>query len=155
MKIIDCHMAGTIPFRVHKGKLEILLVSSRRKPKKLTLPGGQCRIGESPKDAALRETSEEAGVTGTLKRSSLPLYFEVTRGKTRQKRLLFFMRVDKELPRWPEENQRRRVWHDLSQLETGLLTKQTARILRKSLKHPVMARLQQKLDKPTVIKLAS
>ncbi len=109
MKIIDCHMAGTIPFRVHKGKLEILFVSSRRKPKKLTLPGGQCRIGESPKDAALRETSEEAGVTGTLKRSSLPLYFDVKRGKNQAEAVAIFMRVDKELPRWPEENQRRRT----------------------------------------------
>ena len=130
MKIIDCHMAGTIPFRVHKGKLEILLVSSRRKPKKLTLPGGQCLIGESPKDAALRETSEEAGVTGTLKRSSLPLYFEVTRGKTRQKRLLFFMRVDKELPHWPEENQRRqdrdRAGHWLSCLTRGRIRSSTS-----------------------------
>jgi 8-oxo-dGTP pyrophosphatase MutT (NUDIX family) len=148
-------MAGTIPFRMRDGKLEILLVTSRRKPKRLTLPGGRCQAGESPKEAALRETSEEAGVTGQLRRSSLPLYIEVKRGKIRQKRLLFFMRVDKELPRWPEENDRRRVWHDLATLESGLLTKQTTRILRKGLKHPVMVRLQKKLDNPAIIKMAS
>lgn len=54
--------AALVVYRVIRGEPRFLLISSARNPDKLTLPGGKIDSDESPATAAMRETTEEAGV---------------------------------------------------------------------------------------------
>ncbi|KPM05544.1 diphosphoinositol polyphosphate phosphohydrolase 1-like protein, partial [Sarcoptes scabiei] len=47
----------------------IILVSSSRAPNNWIVPGGGVEPNENPDQAAIRETEEEAGVKGVIKRS--------------------------------------------------------------------------------------
>lgn len=54
--------AGTMVYRVRNNKKEFLIVQGRR-GKVWEFPKGNIEKGESPKDAAIRETREEAGLS--------------------------------------------------------------------------------------------
>jgi 8-oxo-dGTP pyrophosphatase MutT (NUDIX family) len=56
--------AGAVVFRVSRGRLQILLVRARRTPDQWIFPKGHIEDGETAKQAAIRETQEEAGVDG-------------------------------------------------------------------------------------------
>jgi 8-oxo-dGTP pyrophosphatase MutT (NUDIX family) len=58
--------AGAIVVRPGKAEPRILLVTARRNPGNWIFPKGHVEAGESPKDAALREAREEAGVEGKV-----------------------------------------------------------------------------------------
>jgi 8-oxo-dGTP pyrophosphatase MutT (NUDIX family) len=58
--------AGGIAYRREGDDIAILLVRAKRDPTVWILPKGHIEPGESPADTALRETEEEAGVTGEL-----------------------------------------------------------------------------------------
>src|SRR5262245_55595667 len=58
--------AGAIVFRVDDGAVHLLLVRSKKDPRIWVFPKGHIDPGESPAETALRETEEEAGVTGEL-----------------------------------------------------------------------------------------
>jgi 8-oxo-dGTP pyrophosphatase MutT (NUDIX family) len=58
--------AGGIVFRREDGAISILLVRARRDPAVWIFPKGHIEPGETPADAALRETREEAGVSGDI-----------------------------------------------------------------------------------------
>jgi 8-oxo-dGTP pyrophosphatase MutT (NUDIX family) len=57
---------GAIVFRTDGGSVRILLVRAKQDPDKWIFPKGHLRPGESHAAAALREASEEAGVTGII-----------------------------------------------------------------------------------------
>ena len=56
--------AGAVVFRSAADRLQILLVRAKKTPNQWIFPKGHIEPGESAKDAALRETREEAGVIG-------------------------------------------------------------------------------------------
>jgi 8-oxo-dGTP pyrophosphatase MutT (NUDIX family) len=58
--------AAAVCLRRRKGRVEVLLVSSRSG--QVTLPKGRIEAGERPREAALREAREEAGVRGVASR---------------------------------------------------------------------------------------
>jgi 8-oxo-dGTP pyrophosphatase MutT (NUDIX family) len=58
--------AGGIVVREDGGGLSVLLVRAKRDPSIWIFPKGHIEPGESPPEAALRETQEEAGVEGAL-----------------------------------------------------------------------------------------
>jgi 8-oxo-dGTP pyrophosphatase MutT (NUDIX family) len=58
--------AGGIAFRGAGRDLSILLVSSKKEPGFWIFPKGHIERGETAADAGVRETEEEAGVTGEL-----------------------------------------------------------------------------------------
>lgn len=58
--------AGGIVFRGSGGDLSILLVTSKKQPGFLIFPKGHVEPGETDAEAGVRETQEEAGVTGEL-----------------------------------------------------------------------------------------
>jgi 8-oxo-dGTP pyrophosphatase MutT (NUDIX family) len=58
--------AGGIAFRREGDSVAVLLVRAKRVPDVWILPKGHIEAGESAAEAALRETEEEAGVTGEL-----------------------------------------------------------------------------------------
>jgi 8-oxo-dGTP pyrophosphatase MutT (NUDIX family) len=58
--------AGGVPFRRDHGRVEVLLVRSKKDPSVWVFPKGHIEPGETAEDAALRETREESGVDGEL-----------------------------------------------------------------------------------------
>eukprot|EP00752_Nemacystus_decipiens_P015212 g13545.t1 len=54
--------AALVVYRHLLGQPNFLLISTRRDPKRLTLPGGKVDAHETPLESAIRETLEEAGV---------------------------------------------------------------------------------------------
>jgi phosphohistidine phosphatase len=64
---------AAIPYRRTDGKLEILLVTSR-KARRWILPKGIVEPGLSPRESAAKEALEEAGVDGTIAEHPLGTY---------------------------------------------------------------------------------
>ena len=58
--------AGGIAFRGSGSDLSILLVTSKKQPGFWIFPKGHVEPGETAAEAGVRETQEEAGVTGEL-----------------------------------------------------------------------------------------
>jgi 8-oxo-dGTP pyrophosphatase MutT (NUDIX family) len=54
--------AGAIVFRRRCGSVEILAVTAKENPQQWIFPKGHIEVGETPEQAAVRETFEEAGV---------------------------------------------------------------------------------------------
>jgi 8-oxo-dGTP pyrophosphatase MutT (NUDIX family) len=105
--------AGGIVVRPKKGTHEMLLVSSRSRPGRWTLPKGTLERGEHPQFTAAREIAEEAGVRGrlicrlgTVARSTQTITF-----------YLFRFRHD---VAWVENRFRERRWVDLAKAERFL-----------------------------------
>jgi len=67
MKIATIVSAGGVIFRVSGDKVEVA-ITARDSGKIWSLPKGLVEKGESLEDAALREVSEETGLTGKLMR---------------------------------------------------------------------------------------
>ena len=53
-------------FRIDAGPIRLLLVRSKKNPRLWVFPKGHIDPGETASETALRETHEEAGVTGEL-----------------------------------------------------------------------------------------
>ena len=58
--------AGGIVFRLDDGFARVLLVRAKKDPTLWVFPKGHIEAGESPQVTALRETFEEAGVSGLV-----------------------------------------------------------------------------------------
>jgi 8-oxo-dGTP pyrophosphatase MutT (NUDIX family) len=100
--------AAAVPYRIRRGRLEIALVTSRRRTH-WVVPKGSIEPGEKPRQSALREALEEAGVIGELHGRPLGSYvYEKERGVYRVR--VFLLRVTRVLDRWPERRRRDRTW---------------------------------------------
>jgi 8-oxo-dGTP pyrophosphatase MutT (NUDIX family) len=65
--LVGVRQAGGVVYRIDKrGRLQVLLVTSRRSRKRWVLPKGTIKRGETADDAALREVREESGVRGKI-----------------------------------------------------------------------------------------
>lgn len=103
---------GALCWRRRKGRLEILLVTSRES-KRWILPKGWPMPGLADFNAARREAFEEAGVEGRMRRRPLGRFTYDKRGPGG--RLLvsitvYILAVRRELRNWPEKNSRQRAW---------------------------------------------
>ena len=58
--------AGSIVVRLDTKEPQVLLVTAKRNPRNWIFPKGHIEKGETPEQAAVRETREEAGVVGKL-----------------------------------------------------------------------------------------
>lgn len=103
-------LAGCLPFIVKGESWKILLVTSRTHPGRLIFPKGAIKSHESPRHAALRETWEEAGVTGTL--------------LDRLSENWYVLRVEEVAEEWPERGERERWWGGREIMELGNVTKE-------------------------------
>lgn len=102
-------VAGCVPINKKTG--EILLITRRKKGEGWVLPKGGWENDESEKEAALRETYEEAGARGQI--TSLIGVWEHHIKKTglpKTESSFFEMEVDKLEEKWPEMNERDRQW---------------------------------------------
>jgi len=100
--------SGVIPFRLEKGKVEILLVTSRSR-KRWVIPKGIIESDLSPKESAQREAYEEAGVSGNICRDIAGTYTYNKWGGTCTVQV-FLLKVEKTLENWPESYFRTREW---------------------------------------------
>lgn len=100
--------AAVIPYRIRKDRVEVALVTTFR-GKRWILPKGSVDEGELPRDAAIREAEEEAGLLGVVAKKPLGCYRYVN-GNSRCRVDVYAMRVTAVLDHWLEAKFRRRRW---------------------------------------------
>jgi len=103
--------AAVIPFRIRDERVEIALVTTLS-GKRWVVPKGSIAEGERSRDAAIRETAEEAGLIGDLERRPLGRY-HFTRANERYVVEVYLMRVTVSLDDWLEARLRRRRWVEI------------------------------------------
>jgi 8-oxo-dGTP pyrophosphatase MutT (NUDIX family) len=102
------HQAAVIPYRIRKERVEIALITNST-GKGWIFPKGSVDHGERPREAAIREAEEEAGLRGVVARNPVGRYH---RGKGNDLRRVdvYVMRVTRELDHWLEDKIRQRRW---------------------------------------------
>jgi 8-oxo-dGTP pyrophosphatase MutT (NUDIX family) len=126
--------AGCVPLRIDpSGRLELMLITSRKHPEYFTFPAGGVEEKESTADAAVREVREEAGLVGRLGQ----------RVSTADATHMFALWVEHELDAWPEQTERTRCWFDLgvpdSKQTAGRFSAARAKLSPKPSQHRVLA----------------
>lgn len=103
--------SATIPYRIRDGEIEVLLITTRKQGKWI-IPKGGIEEHLSAHTSAEKEAHEEAGVKGRVSTVSLGCY---RHGGSDDDPIVevFLMRVDREEPSWPEEDERERRWVSL------------------------------------------
>ena len=120
--------AAVIPYRIRKRRLEVALVTTSR-GKGWIVPKGSVDDGEGPREAAIREAEEEAGILGVLARKPLGRYRHVN-GNGTCRVDVYLMRVTDVREHWLEEDVRQRRW---------MRIREAAACLRKELRQFVHA----------------
>ncbi|KAE9598809.1 hypothetical protein Lal_00022421 [Lupinus albus] len=117
-------VVGCIPYRYKIGektclevdKLEVLVISSQnQKTKGMLFPKGGWELDESKKEAALRETLEEAGVRGIVGGKLGKWSFKSKSHDTFYEGYMFPLLVQEQLEFWPEHNVRQRIWMSVNE----------------------------------------
>lgn len=103
---------GALPFREKNGKVEILMITTRRTGRWI-IPKGWPMDGETPAGAAATEAYEEAGVEGKLSHDVLGFY-SYSKAYDGERLpcvvAVFPLKVTKKHKNFPEKGQRRRKW---------------------------------------------
>jgi phosphohistidine phosphatase len=100
--------AAVIPYRIRKERIEVALVTTSG-GKRWIVPKGSVDDGEHPREAAIREAEEEAGLLGVVPRKRMGRYLHV-KGNQRCRVDVYMMRVTDVLESWLEDDLRRRRW---------------------------------------------
>jgi len=116
------------PPRHERRRLEVALVTTSR-GKGWIVPKGSVDDGEGPREAAIREAEEEAGILGVLARKPLGRYRHVN-GNGTCRVDVYLMRVTDVREHWLEEDVRQRRW---------MRIREAAACLRKELRQFVHA----------------
>jgi phosphohistidine phosphatase len=126
--------AAVVPYRIRKERVEVALVTTSR-GKGWIVPKGSVDDGERPRDTAIREAEEEAGLRGVVTRKPIGRYDDV-KGNIHRRVDVYLMRVTNVLENWLEDDVRRRRWMRISD---------AADCLSKEL-HQFIHHLEAKLD---------
>ena len=122
--------AGSIVFRLDSKEPQVLLVTARRNPRNWIFPKGHIEKGETPEEAALRETREEAGIVGDLIAPAGILEYGFLGAKARVEYFLVQFRREA----GPPEDGRQRTWCQLEDALERLNYKNSRKLLRKAWK---------------------
>lgn len=114
-KIIQ--QAGVIPY-IFDRELKILLITSKMFTNRWVLPKGHIEKDHSPRDTALREALEEAGINGKISESPVGEY-DYHKFDRNYHVLLYMLEITEMLDEWPEKKLRNR---QLLPLEAALRT---------------------------------
>ncbi|XP_021891386.1 nudix hydrolase 18, mitochondrial-like [Carica papaya] len=117
-------VVGCIPYRYKmmtdenslegEENLQVLLISSQ-KGKGMLFPKGGWELDESKKEAASRESLEEAGVRGIVEAKLGKWIFKSKTYDTFYEGYMFPLFVQEELDIWPEKNVRKRQWVNVTE----------------------------------------
>jgi phosphohistidine phosphatase len=121
------NQSGVIPFRIVNGKVEILLITSRRK-KHWVIPKGIIEMKLDPKESAIKEAHEEAGIKGTLIPSSSGKYSYTKWGGICNVEV-YLMEVTEILDNWPESH-RERKWFSITKAGKVLKNSELGQMLQ-------------------------
>ena len=122
--------AGSIVVRLDAREPQVLLVTARRNPRNWIFPKGHIEKGESPEQAALRETREEAGISASLIGPAGILEYGFLGAKARVEYFLVLFTREA----GPPEDGRQRIWCGLDDALGRLSYKNTRKLLRKAWK---------------------
>jgi 8-oxo-dGTP pyrophosphatase MutT (NUDIX family) len=122
--------AGSIVVRLDAREPQVLLVTARRNSRNWIFPKGHIEKGESPEQAALRETREEAGVSASLIGPAGILEYGFLGAKARVEYFLVLFTREA----GPPEDGRQRIWCGLDDALDRLSYKNTRKLLRKAWK---------------------
>ncbi|KAF1863867.1 hypothetical protein Lal_00030988 [Lupinus albus] len=96
-------------------ELQVLIITSK-KGKAMLFPKGGWELDESKKEAAVRETIEEAGVRGIVEVGKLGKWsFKSKTYDTFYEGYMFPLLVQEQLEFWPEQHVRQRIWMSISE----------------------------------------
>jgi 8-oxo-dGTP pyrophosphatase MutT (NUDIX family) len=105
--------AAAIAYRVRKGKIQVLLVTSRDQGRWI-IPKGHIDPGTTPIQTAVTEAHEEAGIEGIVNKIPLGLYTYFKRLEAERSRPatveVYLMHVTRQREAWPEKGQRKLAW---------------------------------------------
>jgi phosphohistidine phosphatase len=119
--------SGVVPLRRTADGLEILMITTRRSGR-WTIPKGVVEVGISPRESAVKEAYEEAGVRGRASEESVGSYhFEKWGSECTVE--VFLLDVDEVLSRWPEALDRRRRWMSVRQAAASVRNEELRSIL--------------------------
>ncbi|MFN3607199.1 MAG: NUDIX hydrolase [Cypionkella sp.] len=100
-------------WRVKRGKIEVLLITSRDTGR-WVIPKGWPMNGRSDPQAAAIEAWEEAGVEGEIDDIAMGAFYydkrHVAKATQTCEVTVYPLRVARLVPKFPEQNQRRRKW---------------------------------------------
>lgn len=117
--------SGVLPYRIQDEKLEILLVTSRKK-KKWIIPKGIIESGMKAYESAALEALEEAGVIGEVLQDPMGSY-KVKKWDGLCEVLVYPMKVENETKQWLEDGFRQRKWFSIDEavevIERGKIKK--------------------------------
>ena len=142
MKIFD--QSGVIPFRVHKGKVEILLVTTRNG--NWTIPKGIIEDNHTPQESALKESVEEAGVWGIVAEKKAGSYKYDKWGGTCNVKV-YTMEVTKVFSKWEEDHFRERIWVSFEKAKEMIKKKKLVKIISNSFTENSKSKRHKKNDK--------
>jgi 8-oxo-dGTP pyrophosphatase MutT (NUDIX family) len=123
------NQSGVVPYRVVDGKIEVLLITTRKNDS-WVIPKGGIPQGMSPRASAAKEAWEEAGVIGQVESSKLGTYKYRKRGKTYRVKM-YPLPVQAVSRNYPELGKRHRVWLDVEQAASMVKTTSLKRILKR------------------------
>jgi len=103
--------SGVLPYRIVDGRVEYLLITSRRS-KRWLFPKGGLMKGMTPWESAAQEALEEAGVEGTVETTPIGSYDGALndRWATPVTVEVYPLHVEVQHKYWQEQAQRRRAW---------------------------------------------
>ncbi|MEZ5871671.1 MAG: NUDIX hydrolase [Nitratireductor sp.] len=105
--------AAALPWRKAKSGIEIMLVTSLDTGRWI-LPKGWIEKSETPREAAIREAREEAGLKGKAAQSPIGTYFYDKIAKNGEIRRcavdVYPLQVERQAKKWPEMSKRECIW---------------------------------------------
>jgi 8-oxo-dGTP pyrophosphatase MutT (NUDIX family) len=107
---------AALPWRVTRGRLEIMLVSSRE-TRRWIIPKGWPMAGRSASAAAAIEAMEEAGLLGVISETAFGSFRyskRFARGEELCRVDVFPMRVSRQREHWPEKAERETQWFSVA-----------------------------------------
>jgi 8-oxo-dGTP pyrophosphatase MutT (NUDIX family) len=104
---------GALPWRKKKGRVEVLLITSRE-TRRWVIPKGWPMDGLADFSAAKLEAYEEAGVDGRIRRKAIGSYLydkQMDESVAVRCRVhVYLLGVTEEHRKWPEKGERKRQW---------------------------------------------
>lgn len=108
--------SGVIPFRIHKDRVQVLLVTTTLGGS-WGIPKGGIEPDMTKRESAENEALEEAGILGKAKKKIGT--YRYIKGRTGKKQVVvvYAFRVKKVKKRWLEDHRRSRKWFDIEDAE--------------------------------------